>query len=61
VVLASFSLAPFALSGCDDGSRTTGTQREVSPEDQAHLKNKMESYKGGAPKAKGKGAPGSKK
>ncbi len=44
------------LSGCTDNSRTTGTLVEVSEETKAYRKTKIESYKGGAPKSKGKAA-----
>jgi hypothetical protein len=64
LLLASFFLASHvAMGGCNDDSKTTGTSRVVSEEDQAHLKSKMESYKGGNPnaKAKGKSATAGKK
>ena len=38
------------LTGCNDESRTSGTMVQVSEEAKAHLKAKMESYKGGPPK-----------
>ncbi len=57
-LLASFLFAVPVLSGCDDGSKTSGTQRQVNEASQAHLKSKIESYKGGSPKAKGKAPEG---
>jgi hypothetical protein len=45
-----------SLSGCSDDSKTTGTLVERSEADKAHMKSKIESYKGGPPKAKGKSA-----
>jgi hypothetical protein len=45
----------FPLIGCNDDSKTSGTMVERSEEDKAHLKTKIESYKGGA-KSKTKGA-----
>ena len=50
-----FILSHVVMSGCNDDSKTSGTSRAVSEEDQAHLKSKIESYKGGNPKTKGKG------
>jgi len=43
-----------SLSGCNDDSKTSGTLVERSEEAKAHMKSKIESYKGGPPKAKGK-------
>jgi hypothetical protein len=51
----SLILSHAMMAGCNDDSKTSGTARAVSEEDQAHLKSKIESYKGGSPKAKGKG------
>ena len=51
-----FPLCRFrSLSGCDDESKTSGTMVRSARASQAHLKSKIESYKGGSPKAKGKG------
>lgn len=48
------SLVP--LTGCNDESRTSGTQVQVSEEAKAQLKAKRESYQGGSPKNKAKAA-----
>ena len=42
--------------GCNDDSKTSGTMVERSEEAKAHMKTKIESYKGGSPKSRGKGA-----
>jgi hypothetical protein len=47
------SLAP--LSGCNDDSKTSGTQVVEDPEAIAHRKVKGEAYKGGPPKKPAKG------
>ncbi len=50
VLLVLFAGSCLPLTGCNDESRTTGTQVQVSEEAKAHLKSKMETYKGGPPK-----------
>ncbi len=60
ILLFSFVLSTLPAIGCSDNSRTTGTMVEVSEETKAYRKSKIESYKGGAPKSKGK-VPGGKK
>jgi hypothetical protein len=43
-------------SGCNDDSKTSGTQVVESPAAGAHRKAKGEAYKGGAPKKQAAGA-----
>jgi hypothetical protein len=47
------SLLP--LIGCNDDSKTSGTQVEVSDQVQARRDARAESYKGGPPKKQAKG------
>jgi hypothetical protein len=56
LLLVVFIGSHFPLTGCTDDSRTSGTMVQVSEEDKAHLKSKLEGYKGGPPKAKAKSA-----
>jgi hypothetical protein len=42
----------FALSGCTDESKTSGTMVEVSDEAKAFVKSKRENYRGGPQKDK---------
>ena len=42
------------LIGCNDDSKTSGTQVVESPEAVAYRKSKVERYKGGPPKKQGK-------
>ena len=56
LLLVLFIGSHLPLVGCNDDSRTSGTMVEVSEETKAHRKAKVESYKGGAPKSKAKGA-----
>jgi hypothetical protein len=44
------------LIGCNDDSKTSGTQVEVSDKVQARRDARAESYKGGPPKKQAKGA-----
>lgn len=60
ILLFLFLASHCSLIGCNDDSRTTGTMVEVSDEVKAHRKSKMESYKGGPPKAKTKAVAGKK-
>ena len=43
-----------ASSGCNDDSKTSGTQVVEKPEAEAHRKTKGEAYKGGPPKTQAK-------
>jgi hypothetical protein len=42
--------------GCNDDSRTSGTQVQEDPEAEAYRKTKVGKYKGGAPKKQVKSA-----
>jgi hypothetical protein len=53
MLLILFICSHFPLIGCDDG-KTSGTMVERSEEDTAHLKSKINAYKGGRPKDPGK-------
>jgi hypothetical protein len=44
------------LIGCNDDSKTSGTQVPENPEAVAHRKSKADSYKGGPPKKQAKSA-----
>jgi hypothetical protein len=52
LVLLLFISSDLPLIGCDDASKTSGTMVERSEEDTAHLKSKIDSYKGGRAKNK---------
>jgi hypothetical protein len=56
LLLVLFIGSHLPLIGCNDNSRTSGTMVEVSEEAKANMKAKKESYKGGPPKSKAKGA-----
>jgi hypothetical protein len=44
------------ITGCNDDSRTSGTQVQEDPEAEAYRKTKVGKYKGGAPKKQVKSA-----
>jgi hypothetical protein len=50
LLLILFVGSDLPLIGCDDGSKTSGTMVERSEEDMAHLKSKIDKYKGGRAK-----------
>ena len=50
VLLCLFIGSHTPLSGCNDDSKTSGTQVAENPEAKAHRKAKGESYKGGPPR-----------
>ncbi len=56
VLLGLFIGSLAASSGCNDDSKTSGTQVAENPEAVAHRKAKGETYKGGPPKKQAKGA-----
>jgi hypothetical protein len=56
LVLVLFIASHLTLCGCNDNSRTSGTQVEVSDKVLAHRKARAESYKGGPPNSKVKAA-----
>ena len=56
LLLILFIGSHLPLFGCTDNSRTSGTMVEVSEETKVHRKARSESYKGGPPKSKAKGA-----
>jgi hypothetical protein len=60
LLLVLFIGSDLPLIGCDDASKTSGTMVERSAEDTAHLKSKIDAYKGGRSKDKGQ-ATGAKK
>jgi hypothetical protein len=60
LLLVLFIGSNLPLTGCNDNSKTSGTMVEVSDEVKTHRKSKMESYKGGPPKAKAKAATAKK-
>jgi len=55
-LLGLFIGANVLLTGCNDASKTSGTQVVEDPAAVAHRKAKGENYKGGAPKKPAKGA-----
>jgi hypothetical protein len=59
LLLVFFILSIIPLIGCNDNSKATGTMVEVSEETKAYRKSKIDAYKGGPPKSKGK-VPGGK-
>jgi hypothetical protein len=59
-VLILFIGSQLFLSGCDDGSKTSGTMVQRSEEDVAHLKSKLDTYKAGRAKDQDK-APRAKR
>ena len=56
LLLGLFVGLPALFSGCNDESKTSGTQVVEKPEAIAHRKAKGEAYKGGAPKKQAQGA-----
>ncbi len=56
LLLLLFVGSHIPLVGCNDESRTSGTQVEVSEKVLAHRKARAESYKGGPPKKQAKSA-----
>ena len=50
--LLIFVFSHLTLVGCNDDSRTTGTMLQVSEDEKARLKAKVEKYKGGSPLSK---------
>jgi hypothetical protein len=52
LLLVIFVFSHFTLAGCNNDSRTTGTMLQVSEEEKARLKAKVEKYKGGSPLSK---------
>ena len=52
LLLVIFVFSHLTLAGCSDDSRTTGTMLQVSEDEKARLKAKVEKYKGGSPASK---------
>jgi hypothetical protein len=50
VLLCMFIGSHILFAGCNDESRTTGTQVQEDPAAEAYRKTKLGKYKGGAPK-----------
>ena len=60
LVLSVFIGSHTLVIGCNDDSKTSGTQVPENPAAEAYRKTKIESYKGGVPKKQVKSASGKK-